>query len=83
MAGGEFASRLLSTQIKQKENIMKKIISTLMLVFIANIAVAEISSEEDTFFANKMTNQSRSFESVLMMSKNDGQSKWIYEQEEH
>lgn len=83
MAGGEFASCLLSTQIKQKENIMKKIISTLMLVFIANIAVAEISSEEDTFFADKMTNQSRSFESVLMMSKNDGQSKWIYEQEEH
>ncbi len=62
---------------------MKRLVTTLMLVFIANVAVAEISSEEETFFAGKSTIQARSFDSVHLLSKNDDQSKWIYEQEEH
>lgn len=62
---------------------MKRLITSLMLVFIANVALAEISSEEDAFFAGKTTYQTSSFDSMFTMNKEDSQSKWSYEQEDH
>lgn len=62
---------------------MKRLITAVMLVLITNIAAAEISSEEDAFFAGKTTYQTDSFNSVFTMNKDDSQIKWSYEQEDH